>query len=140
MKHVLLSVMAVSAFFISSCTDTKTSNDERLFYHRPAEQWEECIPLGNGRLGMMPDGGIEKERIVLNEISMWSGSVADYRNEEASKCLPVIQQRLFEGKNREAQELMYKSFVPHKPETGGTYGSYEMLANLDISYLYKDEY
>lgn len=44
--------------------------DKTLWYDRPAAQWEETLPLGNGRLGMMPDGGISKEHIVLNEISM----------------------------------------------------------------------
>ena len=111
---------------------------ESLFYLSPATQWEETLPLGNGRLGMMPDGGIHQERIVLNEISMWSGSVADYRNPEASKSLSQIRQLLFEGKNKEAQELMYTSFVPRKPEKGGTYGAYQMLANLDITYFYTD--
>ncbi|HMI66941.1 MAG TPA: glycoside hydrolase N-terminal domain-containing protein, partial [Cyclobacteriaceae bacterium] len=43
----------------------------RLWYDKPAQQWEETLPLGNGRLGMMPDGGIEKETIVLNEITLW---------------------------------------------------------------------
>ncbi len=123
-------------FLISCNTVEKNQSDEKLFYTQPALQWEETLPLGNGRLGMMPDGGIDHERIVLNEISMWSGSVADYRNPKAANCLPVIRELLFEGKNQEAQELMYSSFVPQKPEKGGTYGNYEMLANLDIDYFY----
>lgn len=52
-------------------------DDERallLRYDKPATQWEETIPLGNGRLGMTPDGGVHKERIVLNDITLWSGS------------------------------------------------------------------
>lgn len=65
---------------------------------------------------MMPDGAIGKEHIVLNEISMWSGSEANYLNPDASKSLPEIRRLLFEGKNKEAQELMYTSFVPKKPE------------------------
>ena len=134
-KNTLILCSTLLLIFCSKHSH-KANPDELLFYTAPAMQWEETLPLGNGRLGMMPDGGIERERIVLNEISMWSGSVADYGNPEASKCLPVIQQLLFEGKNREAQELMYESFVPRKPEKGGTYGNYQMLANLDIDYLY----
>ena len=107
-----------------------------LWYDEPAAQWEETLPLGNGRLGMMPDGGTDKERIVLNEISMWSGSEADYLNPEASTSLSEIRRLLFKGKNKEAQELMYKSFVPKKPEKGGTYGAYQMLADMDIEYSY----
>ncbi|NDV58529.1 glycoside hydrolase N-terminal domain-containing protein [Bacteroides sp. 519] len=105
---------------------------------KPASQWEESYPLGNGRLGIMPDGGIDKERIVLNDITMWSGSEANYDNPEAANYLPQIQQLLLEGKNKEAQNLMYKHFVPVKPEFGGTYGTYQILGNLDIEYKYND--
>jgi len=41
----------------------------RHWYSHPANTWEECIPLGNGRLGAMPDGGVLKENIVLNDIT-----------------------------------------------------------------------
>lgn len=112
--------------------------DQTLWYDKPAKQWEETLPLGNGRLGMIPDGGITKEHIVLNEISMWSGSEADYRNPEAAESLPRIRQLLFEGKNKEAQELMYTSFVPKKPEKGGTFGCFQMLADMYINYTFPD--
>lgn len=108
-----------------------------LYFTAPAAIWEETLPLGNGRLGMMPDGGIEHEHIVLNEISVWSGSETDYANPEAAKSLPAIRQLLFEGRNKEAQELMYSSFVPKKVETGGCYGTYQVLGFLDIDFGYK---
>ncbi len=107
------------------------SLNDVLIYDRPAEIWEEMLPLGNGRLGCMMDGKVQKEHIVLNEISMWSGSEADYGNPEASKNLPKIRQLLFEGRNTEAQDLMYKSFVP-KQTSGNTYGCYQMLADFNI--------
>ena len=110
--------------------------DKVLWYSSPASIWEETLPLGDGRLGMMPDGGIVDEKIVLNEISMWSGSEFDYSNPEASQSLPEIRRLLKEGKNKEAQELMYEHFVPIKPEFGGTYGTYEVLGDLDIHYNY----
>ena len=141
MKHTFKLILLFISSFISEevlAQNATNSPTELLFYTSPAEQWEETLPLGNGRLGMMPDGGISNERIVLNEISMWSGSVADYSNPDAAQSLPQIREILFEGKNKEAQELMYSSFVPKKPEMGGTYGSYQMLANLDINYLYSD--
>lgn len=110
--------------------------DHSLWYNAPAKQWEETLPLGNGRLGMMPDGGISQEKIVLNEISMWSGSEADYSNPEAAKSLPKIQQLLLEGKNKEAQDVMYEHFVPKKGGSGATYGCYQMLADFDVQYTY----
>lgn len=122
-----------SAPLVAAGVPADTCNHQ-LYYTAPATIWEATLPLGNGRLGMMPDGGIQKEHIVLNEISLWSGMEADYSNPEASKSLPAIQQLLFEGKNREAQELMYSSFVPKKQETDGRYGSYQVLGNLDIDF------
>ena len=57
---------------------------------------------------------------------------ADYSNPDASKSLPAIRQLLFEGKNREAQELMYSSFVPKKKENKSISVSYTHLAEHDI--------
>lgn len=64
--------------------------NHQLYYTAPATIWEETLPLGNGRLGMMPDGGVDREHIVLNEISLWSGMEADYGN----RTLPEVS-RLF---------------------------------------------
>lgn len=134
MKALILFFL-VSASSLIAVADTLADNyNHQLYYIAPATIWEETLPLGNGRLGMMPDGGIDKEHIVLNEISLWSGMEADYGNPDASRSLPAIQQLLFEGKNKEAQELMYNSFVPKKPESGGTYGNYQMLADLTLNF------
>ncbi len=114
----------------------------RLWYDRPAKTWVEALPLGNGRLGMMPDGQIDKETIVLNDITLWSGSVQDANNPEAAKYLLEIQKLLFEGKNDRAQELMYRTFVCKGKGSGFghgadvPYGSYELLGNLHIGYQY----
>lgn len=136
MKALILFFL-ISASSLVAIADTLGGHcNHQLHYTTPATIWEETLPLGNGRLGMMPDGGIDREHIVLNEISLWSGMEADYGNPEASHSLAAIQQLLFEGKNKEAQELMYHSFVPKKPELGGTYGNYQMLADLNIDYSY----
>ena len=131
----LCAVLPLASVVASAPADTC---NHRLWYTAPASIWEETLPLGNGRLGMMPDGGVDREHIVLNEISLWSGSESDYRNPDASKSLPAIRQLLFEGKNLEAQELMYRSFVPKKQETDGRYGSYQVLGDLDIDFSYPE--
>ena len=59
---------------------TQRKLEQQLWYNYPAQAWEERLPLGNGRLGMMVDGGVEEEHIIINEISMWSGCEADYAN------------------------------------------------------------
>lgn len=131
-------ILLLAVFSLASCcrnAEKPTRRNECLRFDRPARIWEETLPLGNGRLGLMPDGGIRQENIVLNEISLWSGSEADYNNPEAARSLPEIQRLLFAGKNREAQELMYRTFVPRMPE-GDTYGTYQVLGNLRIRYKY----
>ena len=100
-------LLCASVCLVLGSLANATGTNDRLFYQRPAKIWEETLPLGNGRLGMMTDSGTQHEHITLNEISMWSGCEADYRNPEAASCLPEIRSLLFEGKNAEAQALMY---------------------------------
>ncbi|MDR1623446.1 MAG: glycoside hydrolase family 95 protein [Tannerellaceae bacterium] len=129
---------------LAGCTLPRQRQDNPLtcFFDSPATIWEATFPLGNGRLGMMPDGGIEKETIVLNEISMWSGGRQETGNPYAIYALPAIRRLLFQGRNDEAQELMYQSFVC-KGEGSGQgsganvpYGSYQLLGNLTLHYTY----
>ena len=115
-------------------TPTQISVEHMLWYDSPAEAWEERLPLGNGRFGMAVDGSVEQEHIILNEISLWSGCEADYANPDAAESLTEIRKLLTEGKNAEAQEVMYKRFVPKKPTEGGTYGSYQVLGQAIIKH------
>ncbi|MCD8167607.1 MAG: glycoside hydrolase family 95 protein, partial [Bacteroides sp.] len=127
---------------LTSCDAPQTSQDTRaeqeLLFTAPALTWEETLPLGNGRLGMMPDGGIACETITLNEISLWSGSEFDYGNPEAARSLPRIRQLLLAGKNKEAQELMYKTFVPFHPAGSDPYGTLQTLGNLILDYVFPE--
>ena len=109
----------------------------RLWYDRPATQWEEAIPLGNGRLGMGPDGGVGEENIVLNDITLWSGSPQDANNYDAYKSLPQIRKYLLAGKNDSAQALVDRSFICTGPGSGGArYGCFQMLGNLHLQFGY----
>ncbi len=85
--------------------------DLKMWYDKPAAKWEEALPLGNGRIGMMPYGGVKDEQLVLNEISMWSGSQQDPNNYDAYKRVGEIQRLLFEGKNEEAEKLVNQNFI-----------------------------
>lgn len=136
--HITLSVMAV---IMASCSEgTYGINDcERvLWYDEEAQAWEETLPLGNGRLGMMTDGGSEHESLILNEISLWSGCETDYSNPDAAESLDEIRRLLLQGKNAEAQDVMYERFVPKKQTDGGTYGSYQALGALEIVHNFPD--
>ncbi|MFD1771905.1 glycoside hydrolase family 95 protein [Sphingobacterium suaedae] len=99
-------------FFTMLFSGTQASAQQlAMWYDKPAERWEETLPLGNGQIGMMPDGKVRDESIVTNEISMWSGSPEDPNNYEAFRSVKDIQQLLFAGKNDEAEELVNDNFV-----------------------------
>lgn len=101
--------------------------------------------MGNGHLGMMTDGGIEKETIVLNDITLWNGAPSDDSNPKALESLPEIQRLLKEGKNDEAQNLMYETFVcggegsGHGQGAKVPFGCYQTLGQMAIEYDYPDD-
>ena len=106
-----------------------------ITFDSPAEMWEETLPLGNGRLGAMPYGGIIKEKIILNEETMWKGSEWDPSNPDAKNWLPIIRQKLLEGDNVEAQKLTQEHFTCSGG--GGTnpkYGNYQTLGSFNINF------
>ncbi|MCB0127727.1 MAG: glycoside hydrolase N-terminal domain-containing protein, partial [Caldilineaceae bacterium] len=61
----------------------------KLWYTKPASQWVEALPLGNGRLGAMVFGGIAHERFQLNEETLWSGAPSDWNSPDAPAALPA---------------------------------------------------
>lgn len=140
MKRIIALIMIItSAISCRRPSDHPADPESILWYGSPAQAWEETLPLGNGRLGMMPYGGVREESIILNEISLWSGSEADYANPDAAVSLQEIRSLLLQGRNAQAQDVMYERFVPHKPTGGGTYGSYEVLGQICLDYIYDTE-
>jgi alpha-L-fucosidase 2 len=79
-----------------------------LWYRQPARRWEEALPVGNGRLGAMVFGGVDNERLQLNENSLWDGHAQDTTNPEALAVLPEVRRLVFEGHNEEATQLAGK--------------------------------
>jgi alpha-L-fucosidase 2 len=77
-----------------------------LWYRRPAREWVEALVIGNGRLGAMVFGGVENERIQLNEDTLWGGGPYDPNNPDALAALPEARRLIFEGKYGEASQLI----------------------------------
>jgi alpha-L-fucosidase 2 len=77
------------------------SPDTTVWLAKPARNFMESTPLGNGRLGAMDFGGIADERIVLNEDSLWSGSAQGADRTNAAAALPEIRRLLLAGDNVE---------------------------------------
>jgi alpha-L-fucosidase 2 len=82
-----------------------------LWYRKPASQWVEALPVGNGRLGAMVFGGAAKERIQFNEHTVWTGEPHEYQHPGAWKHLPTLRELLFEGKQAEAESIATEEFM-----------------------------
>lgn len=143
MKPYLLT--AAIAIVAMSCT--RQAAEASLSYHfdSPAAKWEECFPQGNGRIGMMSDAGTDSEKIVLNEISMWSGCKEVNDSTKAAQYLPEIRSLLFQDRNLEAQELTYRTFTYGGVGSNGgksyakPYGAYQLFGNMHIDYVQTGE-
>ena len=111
------------------------SSESTIWFDAPAKTFTESCPMGNGRLGAMMFGGVDEERIVLNESSVWSGSRQDADRPDAYKVLPEIRRLLLEGKNVEAEALVNANFTCQGPGSGGAqYGCYQVLGNLHLTF------
>jgi alpha-L-fucosidase 2 len=114
--------------------------DVELRFNDPAAQFTGSAPLGNGRLGAMVFGNPANERIVLNEISMWSGGLQNANRPHAYQYLAPIQQLLLQGKNVEAQQLLQQQFICAGKGTGrgagkkDKYGCYQTLGDCWIHF------
>ena len=83
----------------------------KLWYKQPSKQWEDALPVGNGKLAAMVFGGVATERIQFNEETLWTGEPQSYAHKGASQYLPQIRTLLNEGRQKEAQDLATKEFM-----------------------------
>ena len=104
----------------------------RLWYDKPAGNWVEALPVGNGNMGGMVFGGIAEERIQFNEDTFWSGKPIDRQSPEAVENLDRIRQLLFDGKQKEAEKLAMDRFMarPLRQETYQTCG--DLVLKFDL--------
>lgn len=82
-----------------------------LWYHQPATEWTQALPIGNGRLGAMVFGGISQERLQLNESTLWAGEPYDPVNPQALTMLPKVRELIFAGKIAEAEALANQTLM-----------------------------
>lgn len=105
-----------------------TSQPLILDYSAPAARWEEALPVGNGRLGAMVFGGVDRERIQLNEDTLWAQGPVPVTPERAGEVIRQARQMFFEGRGREAQDLIHKEAMTPAIEPR----SYQPLGDLWI--------
>lgn len=107
-----------------------TASDHTIWLRSAAPQWDHAFPVGNGRLGAMVFGTVNRERIQLNEETLWMGSARDTDNPEAREALPEVRRLLFEGKPTQAYALAERKMMgkPWRLE------SYQSLADLRLNF------
>ena len=107
----------------------------KLRYRQPAQKWTEALPVGNGRLGAMVFGGTEHEQLQFNEDTLWTGEPHEYQHDGALEYLPTVRKLLFEGKQRQAEELAMEQMmsVPLRQE------KYQPFGDLHLYFPTHDE-
>ena len=107
-----------------------------MWYEKPAKIWEDALPVGNGRLGGMVLGGVEEEKIFLNEDTYYSGGPYSTVVEGGHKILPEIQKLLFEGEPIKAHKLFSRNLLGYPIEQM----KYQSLGALHLFYKKGQEY
>jgi alpha-L-fucosidase 2 len=129
--YVLLPLAALLAFYPGQVTAAENATSTRLWYDRPAGNWTEALPIGNGRLAAMVYGTIPRERIQLNEETIWDGEPVDRANPLALEALPKIRALLFANKAAEASHLIDTSLVSPRRHLD----PYQTAGELVIDYV-----
>ena len=133
-KNIYISII-LCAILCMSC-ETRHENHLKLWYESPAEKWVEALPIGNGRLGAMVFGNPVQERLQLNEETVWAGQPNSNANPEALSVIPQIQKMIFEGRYKEAQDL-----VGQKVITNTNHGmAYQPIGDLYLDFPDHDKF
>jgi len=131
------SVIAADTGNLPDKIDNKDFDPATLIWHtEPAEIWENALPIGNGRLGAMVYGGVEEERIQLNEDTYWSGGPYNTVVEGGHKYLPEIQKLLFDGEPIKAHKLFGRHLMGYPVEQM----KYQSMGALHLFYEKDREY
>ena len=101
-----------------------------LWYRRPAGQWVEALPVGNGRLGAMVFGDVNHERLQLNEDTLWAGGPYDPNSPDALAALPEVRRLIFNGKYTDAADLIGQKMMARPLRQM----SYETLGDLLLTF------
>jgi alpha-L-fucosidase 2 len=130
--------LALTGPVTGGAANATNAPEHRVRFDAPAKHLTESCPLGNGRLGAMLFGGLLEERLILNEAGMWSGSVQEADRPDAATALPEIRRLLREGRNVEAERMVFAHFTCAGRGSGFgnganvPYGTYQVLGNLRL--------
>jgi alpha-L-fucosidase 2 len=131
-RREFLGTAAILPFASSIIRDV--SEPLLLWYDKPASEWTEALPVGNGRLGAMIFGAVATEQIQLNEDTLYAGSPYDPNNPEALQALPEARRLIFAGKYKEAHDLVGAKMMAQPIKQM----PYEPIGDLKLSFANHD--
>jgi len=106
------------------------ASDILIWFQQAAPEWAAALPVGNGRIGGMVFGGVQQERIALNDDTLWSGGPSDWNNPDAKNHLPVVRKLLLEEKDYQAADTECRNMQ-------GPYNqAYQPLGDLLIDFAH----
>ena len=129
MKNIFLILFLLAGVCIVNGANKNTV----LWDDTPADEWMKSLPIGNGRLGAMVYGGIDREIIALNESSMWAGEYDEHQEQPFGKeKLTELRKLFFEGKLEEGNRLAgkYLRGTPH------SFGTHLPIGHLQLDFTY----
>ena len=131
---VLVAAVLPAAYRQSPSVTSTGRGDLKLWYRQPANQWDHAMPIGNGRMGGMVFGNINRERIQLNEETLWMGRPQERDNPEALKHLPEVRRLLFAGQPQQASDLAerYLMGTPQRLQSYQTLGDLRLNFDHDV--------
>ncbi|MGV8880455.1 MAG: glycosyl hydrolase family 95 catalytic domain-containing protein [Sphingobacteriaceae bacterium] len=134
MKHkaILLIGAALALFFNESFANPQPAVQGRnlLWYNKPAANWNEALPIGNGFIGGMIFGGTTQDRIQLNESTIWAGGPNSNIDTTAKTAIDEVRSLLFQKKYVEAQTVANKKLGP----VGNSGMPYQLAGNLYLDF------
>ncbi len=124
------------AFLVAVCIVAYAVNAQsdphlKLWYNKPAQAWEEALPLGNGKTGAMVFGKVKTERYQLNDNTLWSGYPDPGNNPNGPTVLPQVRNAVFEGDYSKAADLWKKMQGPYSAR-------YLPMGDLLLEFPYTD--
>ncbi|MEI6514831.1 MAG: glycoside hydrolase family 95 protein [bacterium] len=137
LTSLLLLSVALASETLSAESLSAPEEPMSVWFAAPGNSFHEATVLGNGRLGAMDLGGVSRDRIVLNESSLWSGGSYDANNYEGYKCLPEVRAKLFAGDTSGAWDALGSGFRYAAGVSGcrdsSQFGCYQTLGDLTVT-------
>jgi alpha-L-fucosidase 2 len=132
-KDLYISIILM--IFLVACSEKKTAGDLLLWYDKPATDWYEALPIGNGHMGAMVYGGVQNETLQLNENTLYSGEPGmRHVDMDVNKSLDKVKQLLKEGKLLEVQNIIKSEWL------GRAVDCYQPFGHMYIEFDHGDDF